>query len=105
MIRISAVLLPIALLMSVFPSLPAAQEVPPTLTVSSIYWDPMLKTWGTQTEWVFSPPDSPARANGYELQVTRKGEEAPTVVLSYGSKHGGNVREQGDPLGGIPCAL
>ena len=56
----------------------------PSIAASSVYWDPVLESWGNETEWLFSPTDLPRGESGYALEVKRKGAAAPTVLLRYG---------------------
>ena len=65
--------------------------VPQAITVSSLYWDSILKSWGNEVEWVFSLSGTSPAGNGYTLKAKRKGAETPTVLLRYGRE--GKLRE------------
>ena len=63
----------------------AESAIPPALTVSSIYWDPALKNWGNEVEWIFTPSGTGTKGTGYTVEVKKSGEESPTMVLHYGA--------------------
>lgn len=55
----------------------------PSITVASVYWDPVLNLWGNEVVWLFSPADLPQGAHGYALEVKPEGSPAPTALLRY----------------------
>jgi len=57
--------------------------VPPSVTVASVYWDPVLKSWGNEVAWIFSPAELPQGARGYALEVKRPEATSPTALLRY----------------------
>jgi len=60
--------------------------IPRSVTVTSVYWDPVIKTWGNETEWVFSLSGDLQKKADYKLKVKRKGTESPVILLQYGSE-------------------
>ena len=59
--------------------------IPRSVTVTSVYWDPVIKTWGNETEWVFWLSGDLQKKADYKLKVKRKGTESPVILLQYGS--------------------
>jgi len=85
-LRISIFLISISLIFVVSEKIWAEDSnPPPAVTVSSIYWDAILKSWGNETAWVFAPSGTSQEDNGYTMEVKREGEEAPLVLLQYAS--------------------
>jgi hypothetical protein len=57
-----------------------------SIEASSIYWDPVLRSWGNEVKWIFTPADSHQGAHGYALEVRIKGSTSPTALIRYGGK-------------------
>jgi hypothetical protein len=79
------IILPLITLALLLPVALGAQDVSPVATVSSLYLDPVLNTWGNEVEWTFTLSATAAKGTGYTLEVTKNGEYAPTIVLHYGA--------------------
>jgi hypothetical protein len=80
-----SVILPLIMLALLHPAILGAQDVAPVVTVSTLYWDPALNTWGNEVEWNFTPSGISVKGSGSTLIAKKRGEDAPTIVLTYGA--------------------